>query len=362
VQYPGEKEIAFPPFTCLESDGEPRVERTQEGEVVIFPLKASVNPKAETLEELHMRRKSMHLGMCKLLREDLALGLEQRLACCQAGTGEIRVAGEICDRVAMEFDQLIRAHRDEEMDACAFNEDERYKALTTEVIDGKKLALVKLDIYLESAARGSDPAALDRIRDAPLAHIGDPTVVLSLRTGATQFPWAAVVKDKSPEIDLGDWNAAPVAQEALEIVATALGDNANVRVVKIKGVQLALSEGWATARLAWADNAAVKALPATVAVVLRNCRGLTSLDLRSNSIDPASAACLAAAMPHLTALHTLDLSLNALAADGAAALAPALATLTALRELRLNGNGITGEAEANLRAALASIENLRLLI
>jgi hypothetical protein len=38
-QYPAEKEITFPPMTCLESDGEPRVERTVNGELVIFPLK-----------------------------------------------------------------------------------------------------------------------------------------------------------------------------------------------------------------------------------------------------------------------------------------------------------------------------------
>ena len=38
-QYPGEKEVTFPPFTCLETDGEPRVERSAQGEVVIFPLK-----------------------------------------------------------------------------------------------------------------------------------------------------------------------------------------------------------------------------------------------------------------------------------------------------------------------------------
>ena len=41
MQYPGEKEITFPPFTCLEADGEPRLERTKEGEVVIFPLKVA---------------------------------------------------------------------------------------------------------------------------------------------------------------------------------------------------------------------------------------------------------------------------------------------------------------------------------
>jgi hypothetical protein len=38
-QYPGEKEVTFPPYTCLETDGEPRVEHTDRGEVVVFPLK-----------------------------------------------------------------------------------------------------------------------------------------------------------------------------------------------------------------------------------------------------------------------------------------------------------------------------------
>ncbi len=39
-QYPGEKEITFPPYTCLESDGDARLERDAHGgEVIIFPLK-----------------------------------------------------------------------------------------------------------------------------------------------------------------------------------------------------------------------------------------------------------------------------------------------------------------------------------
>ncbi len=39
-------------------------------------MQASVNPKAETVEELQGRRKSLHLGMIKLAREDLALRLQ----------------------------------------------------------------------------------------------------------------------------------------------------------------------------------------------------------------------------------------------------------------------------------------------
>ena len=44
-QYPGEKEITFPPFTCLESHGDARLERDAKGnEVVIFPLKVPGAP------------------------------------------------------------------------------------------------------------------------------------------------------------------------------------------------------------------------------------------------------------------------------------------------------------------------------
>ena len=45
-QYPGEKEITFPPYTCLESDGDARLEREAKGgEVIIFPLKVATPPK-----------------------------------------------------------------------------------------------------------------------------------------------------------------------------------------------------------------------------------------------------------------------------------------------------------------------------
>ena len=233
-----------------------------------------MNPKVETVEELQGRRRRLHLGMCKLLREDLAFKAADGAA--DAG------ARAIWASIAGEYDALTRGH--EQLGVDEFNVDERYKALMSEAIDGKAHALLKMEVYLESAAAGFDAAALARIRDAPLAHFADPTVVLPLRTGITHFPWAALVKDKSPEIDLGEWDAAPVPATARELVAGALGSNANIRAVTVKGRKLDLREGWATTRLEWADNAAVnaaiKALPATVALVLQNCGQLTSLDLR----------------------------------------------------------------------------------
>jgi hypothetical protein len=44
--------------------------------LVAWGWQASVNPKAETVEELQGRRKGLHLGMVKLAREDLALDLQ----------------------------------------------------------------------------------------------------------------------------------------------------------------------------------------------------------------------------------------------------------------------------------------------
>ena len=44
--------------------------------VTIVDRQASVNPKAETVEELKGRRRTLHLGMFKLGREDLVLALQ----------------------------------------------------------------------------------------------------------------------------------------------------------------------------------------------------------------------------------------------------------------------------------------------
>jgi hypothetical protein len=51
-QYPGEKEITFPPYTCLESQGDARLERSEQGEVVIFPLKVPPNSQLAVLSHV----------------------------------------------------------------------------------------------------------------------------------------------------------------------------------------------------------------------------------------------------------------------------------------------------------------------
>ncbi len=59
--------MLFPPLSCLEVVGEPRVE---DG-VVVFPLRANVCLKGLTLEQLVVRRKTLHLATVANLREEL---------------------------------------------------------------------------------------------------------------------------------------------------------------------------------------------------------------------------------------------------------------------------------------------------
>jgi hypothetical protein len=235
-----------------------------------------MNPKVETVDELHRRRKNLHMGMCKLLREDLFLQAEARPAGGSAPPDTMRA---IKERIIKDFDAQTQEH--EMVGEAAFNDDAEYKRLMGESIDGKAHALVKLDIYLESVAATMGSADLARIFSARLADFADQAAVLGLRTGITDFPWAAVVLERSVDLDLGDFDAALVSGQARELVASALWGNSNVRSLLVKGVKLELSSGWETAELDWAKKSeAIQAAPVTVSLLLRNCSCLTALDLR----------------------------------------------------------------------------------
>ncbi len=230
------------------------------------------------MEELQSRRKKLHVGMCKLLKEDLTLLAETRLADGSSAPG---VKAAIKERISRDFDDLTLAHVKEEVNT--FNEDAEYKRLLNEAIDGKTYALQKMAVYLESVAAAGPQSELDLIFNAPLADFASEATVLRLRTGITEFPWVAVVQERSADIDLGEWDSASASAQALELVAGALGGNPNVRSVQVKGVKLALSHGWATTELDWGSSAEAKVLlaqPTTVSLLFRNCSSLSSLDIR----------------------------------------------------------------------------------
>jgi hypothetical protein len=74
-QYPKEEEFLFPPLSCLEVVGEPRIEaRPDGGELFVVPLRINANLRAATVGELIARRKRLHAVATRSLREELARG------------------------------------------------------------------------------------------------------------------------------------------------------------------------------------------------------------------------------------------------------------------------------------------------
>jgi hypothetical protein len=230
-------------------------------------VQASVNAKVETVEELQARRKKLHMGMCELLREDLSYKADEKLSGSSVADD---VGRKIKKRILDDFDDQKR--KQESNSDKVFNQDEMFKVLSNEAIDGKAYALDKMYLCLESFATGDLRSRSETILSATLKEFAVPNF--------PNFPWEHVVK--GTEIDFGEWNAACLLPKTRELISGALGDNANVHTVIIKGVKLQLSEGWATSHLCWQRNAAVQALPATAMLTLCHCADLTFLNLRYN--------------------------------------------------------------------------------
>ena len=185
---------------------------------------------------------------------------------------------QIKDRIKCDFDKLVEQH--ESQPTSEFNKDGVYKSLMSEAIDGKAYALLKMDIYIESLEDGFEERALAKIFDSPIKGFESPAIVLELRTDIVGFPWKKIVEEKRAAVKIGGWNAEGVAPKAIEHVSNALRSNVNLRSVDAAGVKLDLLEGWFTTTIDWKSKEAVTLLPATAALLLRNCNCVTNLDIR----------------------------------------------------------------------------------
>ena len=155
-----------------------------------------------------------------------------------------------------QFDSLVREH--EGVDQVTFNEDDtKYKLLMAEAIDGKAYALLKMEVFLDSVAAGLDELSVERILHAPIRSFASPAAVFELRTGLIDFPWKAVVEERSASIVLGGWNAAGVAKQSLEFVVSSLNKNTNLRSIAVNDEKLDLPDGWASTKLQWESSKVV---------------------------------------------------------------------------------------------------------
>jgi ankyrin repeat protein len=150
-QYPKESETLFLPMSYVAQSGAQRLERTNSGVVAIIPVRVSVNLKAERLEQLEEKKKSIHLSgfefrlnelRQKLLAKAQACGAEARLSTEKNKYGhlwqrEYSVGGYIDDQAA-KVEEVLARHRVRA--AADYSDDAVYRSLVSESLEAARMA------------------------------------------------------------------------------------------------------------------------------------------------------------------------------------------------------------------------------
>ena len=198
------------------------------------------------------------------------------MALTDAGAG---ACAGVLEAIKKQFEELEVKYT--AMLAEEFNDDKNYKALTAEAIDGKSLAIMKVEIVSQKLREAASEDTLAAIVGRPLKDFMDRAVVMAIETGMADFPWTDIV-EKKVVVDFG--RCRPVLKW-LELIATELGNNRNFRMAKTlrgDGREMIFSmpqEGWAATELPECKELC-KESPVLFASIVRNCSSLTRLDLR----------------------------------------------------------------------------------
>ena len=155
----GESENLFGQYICLEVTGLAKVESSLDGEMVIVPIRVNKNLQSATPEELGRRRKTLHLATLMNLRDELSRELD-------ANTKIVGNSG--VKRINDEFDRMMNMH--ESVVYEQFYVDSIYKKLATEAIETKSMAMLKIEIYVESVKANCDDAVQVRGRRDQRLH------------------------------------------------------------------------------------------------------------------------------------------------------------------------------------------------
>ena len=334
-QYPGEREVLFPPLSCLEVMGEPRVE----GGVIVVPLRVNMCLKGLTLEQLVERRKALHMAMVANLKEELSI---QAPAALSGSDSAASCAAGLLESVGKQFEALKRRYEDTPPDD--FNDDGLYKTYTAEAIEGKSLAIKKVEIFADQLRKGAGAQTLDAIMARPLGDFASRAVVLELETGMPDFPWRDVVDGKAV-VNFGRWRPERIEPSKLDRAVAELFSQANFRTAMLlcrdgEDHSLTLPEGVASKWIAWSQKRAAEESPAFAALLIQRCAAVETLDLRcpparcASRSDPSLLPLVPGGKPHSTS-RWLRRSNCQFGDYGAVTLARALAPLTALDSLDL---------------------------
>ena len=267
--------MLFPPLSCLEVMGEPRVD----GGVIVFPLRVNMCLKGLTLDQLIERRKALHMAMFANLREELTIQAPTKLGSSEAASSQ---GAALLESVWQQFESLGTKY--EETPPDDFNDDKLYQTFTAEAIEGKSLAVKKVEIFADQLRKGASVLVLHSIKKRPLTDFASRAVVLELETGMMDFPWRDVVDEKAV-VNFGRWRPERKEATKLEFAMAELFGNANFRTATLRcrdGLEhgLTLPEGLASRLIDWDNNPAVVESPFFASLLIQRCLGVQVIVLR----------------------------------------------------------------------------------
>jgi hypothetical protein len=192
--------------------------------------------------------------------------------------------------VLKEVDELTDKHK--AIDAPRFNNDKKYKRLTTEAIDAKTMALKKINFFKAQAEQECRSGHfniqfLERIADRPFMDWAHPSTELELETGDSGFPWKQVL-GADAHVDFKLWRPEGMSEQNRRVMINQIAENRNVRLVQVEvNKQTAPlqvpQDGWSSSSISWKDSLAVRNAPGIINMLLQCFDGLEELNLRYSS-------------------------------------------------------------------------------
>jgi ankyrin repeat protein len=150
-QYPHEKETLFLPMSYVAPSGQRRVEHSASGEVTVIPVRVSVNLKAERVEQLEEKKKSIHLTGFEFRVNELQQRLQRLI---EEGGAEARLKKEkdllghlwkkahsvegYVEAQVKKVDAVLLRHR--ERAAADYSDDDVYRKLVSESLEAARMA------------------------------------------------------------------------------------------------------------------------------------------------------------------------------------------------------------------------------
>jgi ankyrin repeat protein len=148
-----EVEYLFPPGSFMQRTGEDCVECTPDGPVRIIGARVNANNTMRTTEELLAQKKTMHLAAFEYSVEELGRWLEAKREAFEGRLANDPFRMDDCSSfegftagLTAQVSSYMMRHK--EVDSAAYHDDDRYRAMVIEMLDARRMAESKMELYL----------------------------------------------------------------------------------------------------------------------------------------------------------------------------------------------------------------------